>query len=200
LQIYTFYCSKIHIALLAVDKSSNITLIKTIQTSTDIYSICPYEANRFVVGTCQDPRHACIVDLNGQEADFDSVTFPDVTLWIDDSHCTYDPFAEVMVITHKVEDSVQMYQIGSGTSTTLTDDRISRSLGICWGPHGTLYIASSNTGTVFEATTHGEVVRSFDVGMKCPRSISVSKDGSHIVVANKVFGEKRIKLFEIKFL
>jgi len=66
----------------------------------------------------------------------------------------YVPFAEVMVITHKVEESVQIYQIGSGTSTPLTDDRISRPLGICWGPHGTVYMASSNTGTVVEVTTH----------------------------------------------
>jgi len=183
---------------MSVDGKSSITLMKTLQTSTEVYSICPYDVNRFIVGTVGDRRHARIIGLNGQESDIHSLTFPDKTYDAGYSHCTYLPSDGVLAVTDYLENTVQLYQIGTGTSRTVKDDRIQRPAGIC-GAQGRVFVASSNTNTVVEMTVQGEIVKCHDVGMERPYIISVSQDAGHMVVADFVMGGSTIKLFKVEY-
>jgi len=185
------------IALMSVDGNSAITLMKTLQTSTEVWSICPYDVNRFIVGTVDDRRHARVIGLNGQESDIQLLTFPDKTHGAG-NRCTYLPSDGVLAVTDYWEHTVQLYQIGPGTSRTVKDDRIQRPAGIC-GAQGRVFVASSGTGTVVEMTVQGEIVKCHEVGMKLPHAISVTQDGGHMVVADSVFGDKTIKVFKMEY-
>jgi len=183
---------------MSVDGKSSITLMKTLQTSTAVYSICPYDVNRFIVGTLGDRRHARIIGLNGQESDIASLTFPDKTYNEGTSHCTYLPSDGVVAVTYHNEHTVQLYQIGPGTSRTVKDDRIQCPGGIC-GAQGRVFVASRGTDTVVEMTVQGEIVKCHDVGMKEPYIINVTQNGGHIVVADFVWGNSTIKLFKMEY-
>ena len=187
------------IALMSVDGKSSITLMKTLQTSTEVYSICPYDVNIFIVGTVGDRRHARMIGLNGQESDIPSLTFPDKTYDSEHCHCSYLPSDGVLAVTYRDEHTVQLYQVGPGTSRTVKDDRIQRPAGIC-GAQGRVFVASINTRTVVEMTVQGEIVQCHEVGMRWPRTISVSQDRGHMVVANWVAGKDTIiKLFKMDY-
>ena len=181
---------------MSVDGKSSITLMKTLQTSTEVYSICPYDVNRFIVGTVGDRRHARMIGLNGQESDIHSLTFPDKTYDAGDCHCTYLPSDGVVAVTDNWENTVQLYQIGPGTSRTVEDDRIQHIAGIC-GAQGRVFVASRDTRTVVEMTVQGEIVKCHDVGMMWQRTISVTQDGGHVVVANNI--DTTIKLFKMEY-
>jgi len=184
---------------MSVDGKSSITLMKTLQTSTEVRSICPYDVNRFIVGTVGDRRHARVIGLNGQESDIHSLTFPDKTYDAGASRCTYIPSDGVLAVTDYREHTVQLYQIGPGTSRTVKDDRIQNPVGIC-GARGRVYVASRGTDRVVEMTVQGEIVKCHDDGMVWPSNISVTQDGGHMVVANNVFGKDTIiKLFKIDY-
>ena len=183
---------------MSVDKKSSITLMKTLQTSTEVWSICPYDVNRFIVGTLGDRRHARIIGLNGQESDIASLTFPDKTYNEGTSHCTYLPSDGVVAVTYHNEHTVQLYQIGPGTSRTVKDDRIQCPGGIC-GAQGRVFVASWVTKTVVEMTIQGEIVKCHEVGMEGPYTISVTQDGGHMVMAGGVYGvDATIKLFKME--
>jgi len=181
---------------MSVDKKSSITLMKTLQTSTEVWSICPYDVNRFIVGTLGDRRHARIIGLNGQESDIASLTFPDKTYGAGASRCTYLPSDGVLAVTDYDKHTVQLYQIGPGTSRTVKDDRIERPEGIC-GAQGRVFVASRGTNTVVEMTVQGEIVKCHDVGIR-PHTISVSQDGGHMVVADSE-SDTTIKLFKMEY-
>ena len=184
---------------MSVDGKSSITLMKTLQTSTEVYSICPYDVNRFIVGTVGDRRHARVIGLNGQESDIHSLTFPDKTYDAGYCHCTYLPSDGVLAVTDVLEHTVQLYQVGPGTSRTVKDDRIQRPEGIC-GTQGRVFVASRGTNTVVEMTVQGEILKCHEVGMERPGTISVSQDGGHMVVGNCVGGEDTtIKLFKMDY-
>jgi len=182
---------------MSVDGNSSITLMKTLQTSTEVYSICPKNVNRFIVGTVGNRRHARMIGLNGQESDIQSLTFPDKTYGAGASRCTYLPSDGVLAVTDYYEHTVQLYQIGPGTSRTVKDDRIQCPAGIC-GAQGRVFVASMGTGTVVEMTVQGEIVKRHDVGIR-PYTISVSQDRGHMVVANSVLGGSTIKVFKMEY-
>ena len=189
------------IALMSVDGNSSITLMKTLQTSTEVYSICPYDANRFIVGTVDDRRHARVIGLNGQESDIQSLTFPDETYGEGWCHFTYLPSDGVLAFTDYLEHTVQLYLIGPGTRRAVKDDRIQYPSGIC-GAQGRVFVASNGTNTVVEMTVQGEIVKCHDVGMECPCTISVSQDGGHAVVADIVGRDGHtmtVTLFKIRY-
>jgi len=182
---------------MSVDGKSFITLMRTLQTSTEVYSICPYDVDRFIVGTVGDRRHARMIGLYGQEEDIASLTFPDKTYSAGDCRCTYLPSDGVLAVTDYREHTVQLYQIGQGTIRTVNDDIIKYPSAIC-GSKGRVFVACHDTNTVFEMTVQGEIVKCHDVGMERLRTISVSKDGGHMVVANSVGGCK-IRLFKMEY-
>jgi len=196
--LFVYVCSGRKIVLMSVNKNSSITLMKTLQTTTEVDSICPYDVNRFIVGTVGDRRHARMIGLNGQESDILSLTFPDKTYDADPCHCTYLPSDGVLAVTDVLEHTVQLYQIVHGTSRTVKDDRIQLPTGIC-GAQGRVFVASRGTNTVVEMTVHGEIVKCHDVGMKWPRTISVTQDGGHMVVASNVLKDSTIKLFKMEY-
>jgi len=183
---------------MSVNGKSSITLMKTLQTSTEVYSICPYDVNRFIVGTEGDQRHARMIGLNGQESDIPSLTFPDKTYDAGYCHCTYLPSDGVLAVTYYDDHTVQLYQIGPGTSRTVKDGRIQRPAGIC-GAQGRVFVACLGTGTVVEMTVQGEIVKCHDVGMVWPYTISVTQDGGHMVVAGEGWGNSTIKLFKMEY-
>jgi len=195
--LFVYVCSLRTIVLMSVNKNSSITLMKTLQTSTEVYSICPYDANRFIVGTVGDRRHARVIGLNGQESDIHSLTFPDKTYGAGYCHCTYLPSDGVLAVTYYDEHTVQLYQIGTGTRRTVKDYRIQRPVGIC-GAQGRVFVAGLGTNTVVEMTVQGEIVKCHDVGMEESCTISVSQDGGHMIVANAVLGDSTIKFFKIE--
>jgi len=181
---------------MSVDGKSSITPLKTLKTSTEVYSICPYDANRFIVGTEGNRRHARVIGLNGQESDIHSLTFPEKTYYASLCRYTYLPSEGVLAVTYYYEHTVQLYQIGTGTSRTVKDDRIQLPAGIC-GAQGRVFVASNDTHTVVEMTVQGEIVKCHDVGMMWQRTISVTQDGGHVVVANNI--DTTIKLFKMEY-
>jgi len=179
---------------MSVDGKSSIWLMKTLQTSTEVYSICPYDVNRFIVGTVDDRRHARMIGLNGQESDIHSLTFMRYSEGA--SCCTYLPSDGVVAVTYWHYHTVHLYQIGTGTRRVVLDDRIQYPAGIC-GSQGRVFVACDDTKTVVEMTVQGEIVKCHEVGM-IPITISITQDGGHMVVADNVL-DTTIKLFKMEY-
>ncbi|XP_052819271.1 uncharacterized protein LOC128245095 [Mya arenaria] len=186
-----------NICLLTVDSDNMISLMKTLTISTYSFAICPLNDRTFVVSTYDDPRPARMIDVDGNESDFENVKFPGKTYKRDESVCTYIPSRHILVITDRDAHTVYMYHAVSGKRTDVKDKRIREPKGACVGPDQSVFTCSQNTNSVIQISPDGEILTSCDVDMKFPFAVAVSRDGSRMAVTNCAKGVGKLKLFKI---
>ena len=198
-QIYSFFSKQI--CLLEVARDSSITLIKIIHTSFYCFCICPMNKDTFLVGTVDQRPPVRTVTVQGQEGYLQHGSLPNKTYDVGESWCTFVQHVKTVVFVDRNAHSVHFYNLDNGTNVTVQNRDISRPRGVCGGgDRGSVFLCSSDTGTIVQMSARGELVKVHSVDMVNPRMISVSKDGSRIVVANSIYDEMPIlKIFRVEY-
>jgi len=192
-----FLFNRNSIALLSVDNDSTITLVNTITTSFDCGSISHMHDDTFLVCTLEDRRTVRTIDTHGKEGDIEHLRIPDKTYSIGKSACCYIPTSQAIVFSDEEQGTVYICGTMSGKGHEATDVKIPGPKGVCAGPLGTAFVCSSYT-SIIQISQNGEVLKSHYIDMFYPRAVTVSKDGTRLVVATSTQGQKMIKLFRIE--
>ncbi|XP_052783085.1 uncharacterized protein LOC128219315, partial [Mya arenaria] len=186
------------ICLLTVGSDNTITLMNTLTTSTKCFSICPLNDRTFLVSTYDDPSPARMIDVDGNESEFDNVKFPGKMYKNWESLCTYVPSRVTLVLTDRYAHTVYMYDTVTGNNTEVKNDQIREPRGTCVCPDDSVFVCIKNTNSIIQISSDGEILASCDVDMEYPFAVSVSSDGSKMAVTNCLIGGMKLKLFKIK--
>jgi len=197
---YSFF-SKQQIWLLTVARDNSITPLTTISTSFSCFSICPIDKDTFLVGTVRHSPPVRTVTVQGQEGYVQPGSLPNKTYKLGESWCTFVQHVKTVVFVDRFAHSVHFYNLDNGTNVTVQNSDISRPRGVCGGgDRGSVFLCSSDTGTIVQMSARGELVKAHKVDMDNPCIICVSKDGSRIVVANNIQHEMPIlKIFRVEY-
>ena len=184
------------IDFLRIRKSNEITLTRTVKVTSQYDSICIKDGGHFVAGTIDDTRPARIVSLSGDETDF-NINFPNKKYALDKSACTYIRNSEKLVLTDRDEHTVYIYDVSTNTTVVVKNDRIQGPRDVTAGPSDCILVCSENTNSVVQISQFGDIVATYKVDMKYPRSICMSKDQSMLAVSNCCTGEHKLQLFKL---
>ena len=185
------------IALLSVSKESNITVQKTLATSFVCSTISPLDADTFVISTANHPRPVRTITIQGREGDIQHRLLPDKTYTMYKSACAYIPSTKTLVFVDTLKHTVYMCDITSGEGHVIKHDIMQCPTGVCAGPAGTVFVCSEDTNSIVQLSREGQVLMTYEVGMFYPSALSLSKDGTHLVVSNSHVDNFKIKLFKI---
>jgi len=185
------------IALMSVSKESNITVQKTLTTSFESSTISPLDADTFVISATNHPRPVRTITIQGREGDIQHRLLPDRTYTTKNSACTYIPSTNTIVFTDQCQHTVYMCNITSGEGHVITTDEIRSPRHVCTGPDGTVFVCSAITNSIVQLSREGQVLMTHKVDMFYPSALSLSKDGTHLVVSNSHVDNFKIKLFKI---
>ena len=156
------------------------------------------DGDRFILNTVNHPRPVRTITVQGQEGDVQHASLPDKTYKRGESQCTYITTHKTVVLTDRNAHEVYMSNIENGRCHIVHSDKIREPLVACPGIDGTVFVCSGGTGTVVQLTTQGTVIASYDVNMKRPWAVSLSRDGTHLAVSNGVKDKpSTIKLFKV---
>ncbi|KAH3704321.1 hypothetical protein DPMN_079377 [Dreissena polymorpha] len=189
--------SKKIVSFLSVSTDHSTTLTREIKTTSEVYSLCCTSPSKLVVSTFNDPRPARIISVDGVESDFDRVKFPDKTYRSGENKCTYVQSKNTLVLTEKLAHTVYMYDTLKGTSRAVTDENIKEPRGTCIGPGDTVLVCSMRKNSIVQLTVDGEILGTYQVDMKMPNSICVSKDGTRLAISNNNKEFCELKLYKI---
>jgi len=185
------------IALLKVASDSTLTVVKTVSTSFRCFSISLLDTDTFLVGTWNHPKPVRTITIRGTEGELSNASVPNKTYGPDKSTCTYIPSTKTMVLADREDNSVYMCSTETSECRKVTDDRIRLPHGVCGGPGGTAIVCCNESDTIVQLSPQGCVMMEQSVGMLAPRAVSVSRDGSHMVVSNVHKDNTKIKLFRL---
>ncbi|XP_053404893.1 uncharacterized protein LOC128558740 [Mercenaria mercenaria] len=184
------------IDFLRVNKSNDITLIRTCKVKTMYDSICLKDERNFVVGTIDDTTPVRIVSMSGEEKDF-SISFPNKKYSIDTSACNYMRNTGKMILTDRHDHTVYIYDIESNTRVVVKDNQIKEPLGVAVGPSDCIMVCNKDTNSIVQISQTGRILSSFKVDMDYPFRVCVSKDQSILAVTNCCEGELKLQLFNL---
>jgi len=181
------------------DQQSNISLLRTVKTTVQYFSIARFEDDNFVVGALSDKRHARILDVKGHEQDFEEMNFPSKKYRPGDSKCTYIRSSNTVVVTDAYDNSLNIYDIAARRRISIKNEKTQRPSDVCACQDGTMFITSLGTNTIIQMNSQGKFLTSLSVDMEHPFAVGVSQDGRKVAVANDIVGEKTVlKVFLIK--
>ena len=182
---------------MSVSKESNVTVQRTLTTTFGCSTISLLDADTFVISTTNHPRPVRTITVQGREGDIQHRHIPDKTYTVYDSTCTYVPSTKTLVFVVTYQNTVYMCDIPSGEGHVIKHDIIQRPAGVCAGPAGTVFVCSSHSHSIVQLSREGQVLMTHEVGMLYPHALSLSKDGTHMVVSNSHADNFKIKLFKI---
>lgn len=186
---------------MSVERNSDISLVRTLKTSAQYVSIGLYDVDKFLVGALDDRRHARVIEVDGQESDFRKIDFPNKKYESFGSTVSFIPSTRSLIVTDRADEAINVYDVSSGRQTVFKDKRLQRPRKACAGPGKSVFVTSSTAGTIVHMTFFMgtmTILGCFDVGMQVPWAMSVSKDGRHLVVADRVADKKTtMKKFRI---
>ncbi|KAH3803795.1 hypothetical protein DPMN_132063 [Dreissena polymorpha] len=186
------------VRLLSVSTDNTITLTREIKTSSRFHSICCMSPSHMVVSTFDDPRPARMISVDGEESDFDHfLTFPMKSYKLDESLCTYVQSKNTLVLTDKLAHTVYMYDTVKGTSRAVTNENIQEPRGACVGPGDTVLVCSQNKHSIVHLRVDGDLLGTYRVDMKYPRSICVSKNDTMLALSGGTVGALKLHLYKI---
>jgi len=180
-----------------VSKESNITLQRTLATSFACSTISPLDADTFVTSTANHPRPVRTITVQGKEGGIQHRLKPGKTYTMNNSTCTYLPSTKTLVFVDASQHTVYMCEVTSRDSHVITTDKIRSPRGVCAGPAGTVFVCSEDTHSIVQLSREGEVLMTYEVDMFYPSALSLSKDGTHLIVSNSHKDNFKIKLFKI---
>ena len=191
---YIYSCA---IALLMVASDSTLTVVKTVSTSFSCFSISLLDADTFLVGTYNHPKPVRTITIRGTEGELSNASVPNKTYDIDKSTCTYIPSTKTMVLADREDNAVYMCSTETSECRKVTDGRICHPCGVCGGPGGTVIVCCTGSFTIVQLSPQGDVMMEKSVGMMHPDAVSVSREGSHMVVSSSLTNNEKIKLFRL---
>jgi len=180
-----------------VSKESNITVQNMFTTSFGCSTISPLEADTFIIGTANHPRPVRTITIQGKEGDIQHRLLTNGTYTEYNSACSYVPYTKTLVFSDEKRHTVHMYEITSGEGHVIKHDIMQCPTGVCAGPAGTVFVCSEDTHSIVQLSREGQVLMAYGVGMLYPHALSLSKDGTHLVVSNSHADNLKIKLFKI---
>jgi len=192
--MFYYRCS---INLMSVSEDSTITMLKEITTTFKCDSISLLDVDTFMVGTYDHRPPIRTIDVDGNEGEVQHKLLPDKPYKFYKSACTYLPSTKTILFTDIEQHTVYMCDIKSERGRVITHDKIRAPRGMCAVANGNVFVCSKKTHSIVEVSLRGDVLMAHDVGMYLPCAISVSTDGSRLVVANSARGQRKIKLFNI---
>jgi len=185
------------IALLTVASDSTLTVVKTVSTSFFCRSISLLDSDTFLVGTWNHPKPVRTITIRGTEGELSNASFPNKTYGLGESTCTYIPSTKTMVLADWKDNAVYMCSTETSEYRKVTDDRIRCPHGVCGGPGGTVIVCCTGSFTIVQLSPQGDVMMEKSVGMMHPDAVSVSREGSHMVVSSSLTNNEKIKLFRL---
>ena len=197
------YCTRFYIfhrysiAHMSVSDDSSVTLLKTLPTSFCCDNISPMYADTFMVSTNDHERPICSIDVQGNVEDVQHKLLPDKINDICESACTYIPSTNTLVFSYCDQNTLYMCDVMSGDGHVIKSDKIVGPRGVCAGPAGTVFVCSGGTGALVQLSQDGEILMTYDIGMECPYAVSISGDGTRLVVASWADEQNTIKLFHV---
>lgn len=184
------------IEFLHVSKDSVITLKRTVDTTTQNFTICMMNATTFLVSTINGKRPLRKITVTGEENEFTNLSGKDYD--IGDSRCTYIRDEDKLVLTDKCAHAVYLYDNGDvPTMRVVTDDKIKQPTSVCVGPEDCLYVCSSDTNSIVQVSSVGKVVASHELDIVYPSAVSISKDRKILAVSNSEKGKRKLQRFEV---
>jgi len=184
---------------MSVSENSTITMLKEITTTFRCDYISLLDVDTFMVGTYGHRPLICTIDVDGNEGEIQHKLLPDKTYKLGKSACAYIPSPETILFTDNDKHTVYMCDIKSGEGRVITNDTIRAPRGMCASSNGCVFVCSVNSDSIVQLSLRGDVLMTHDVGMYGPYAISVSTDGSRLVVSNGTHGQRKIKLFNIVY-
>jgi len=178
------------IALLSVSRTNDITLTRMVETRFQCLRLSNIDNQSFLVGTWNKQIPLCTVDILGNEEYITNVSFPGT--YYNDSE--YIVSEKLLALTIRGINGVYLRILGNDRGKLVKDKRISRPMGVCAGPRGTLFVCCDHC--IVQMTYQGDVVTTYDVNMKLTKRVRVSKDGSRMAVVNADPNNKQIKMFK----
>ena len=185
------------IALLTVASDSTLTVMKTVSPSFRCFSISLLDTDTFLVGTVDHRKPVRTITIRGTEGELSNASVPNKTYGFCESTCTYIPSTKTMVLADRKDNAVYMCSTETSECRKVTDDRIRRPYSVCGGPGGTVIVCCYGSDTIVQLSPQGDVMMEQSVGMMRPWAVSVSRDGSHMVVSNRHKNNRKIKLFRL---
>ncbi|XP_052260664.1 uncharacterized protein LOC127864815 isoform X2 [Dreissena polymorpha] len=185
------------IRLLSVSPGSDIGMTRTIQTSTDVFSICCMTPTDMVVSTHNDTDQVRKITQSGVVSYFDHGLVPNKRYKIDESKCTYVISKNTLVFTDWLANSVYMNDCAKGTSKVVTDENIQQPRGACVGPGDTVLVCSGATSSIVHLTVDGIMLGTYPVDMRWPYSLCLNKEESRLAVSNNAAGMKRLMVYKL---
>ncbi|XP_060585810.1 uncharacterized protein LOC132741615 [Ruditapes philippinarum] len=184
--------------ILHVNKSNDITLDRTIKLTTKYDSICQKDIKHFVGGTIDHSTPVRIISSTGEEKDF-NVNFPNKSYPVGTSACTYIRSSDKVVLTDRYEHTVYIYDVKTNTRVVVKDDQIKEPRGVAVGPFDTILVCSDSTNSIVQISQTGEILLSYKIDMKFPRTICVSHDKSFLAITNSCIGKRKLQKFKISY-
>ena len=182
---------------MSVSKKSNITLQKTLATTFECSTISPLDVDTFVISATNHPRPVRTITIQDREGDIRHRHLPDKTYTIHKSACAYILSTKTLVFVDTSQQTVYMCDITSRDGHVINTDNIRSPRGVCAGPAGTVFVCSGDTHSIVQLSREGQVLMTHEVDMFFPRALSLSMDGTHLVVSNSHEDNVMIKLFKI---
>jgi DNA-binding beta-propeller fold protein YncE len=104
-----------------------------------------------------------------------------------------------VLLTDRYEHTVYIYDVKTNTRVVVKDDQIKEPLGVAVGSSDTILVSSENTNSIVQISQTGQVLSSYKIDMKYPRTICVSRDKTFLAVTNACIGEIKLQKFKISY-
>ena len=183
---------------MSVSAENKITLLKTLTTSFNVGSISNMDDNTFLVGSLDDPRPVRSIDITGKERDIHHLQLPNKTYKNSQFACSYIPSSKTVLLSDREQNVVYVCNNITDEIREIKDGLISEPRCLCVGPQDAVFVCSANTSSIVQLSSTGDVIQSLNLNMYYPRAVTVSNDGTRLVVSNSPYGQKMIKLFRIE--
>lgn len=187
------------IIFLRVNKSNEISFVRTCPLTRIYDSICMIDEENFLVGTVDDPEPVRVISLTGEEKEI-NVNLPKTTYPADHSACTYIKNCGKVVMSDRYAHTIYICDVGSRKRVEVKDENfIKEPCGLASGPADCVFVCSDQTNSVVLISHTGEILESIELDVEFPRSICISKDHCKLAVCNACIGEIKLQLFEIEW-
>jgi len=101
------------------------------------------------------------------------------------------------VFVDRDQHTVYMCDITSGEGHVVKSDKTVQPMGVHAGPNGTVFACSWESQAIVQISPLGDILMSHYVDMWAPNAVSLSGDGTRLVVSNSHRGFYKIKLFMV---
>ncbi|XP_053404616.1 uncharacterized protein LOC128558652 [Mercenaria mercenaria] len=180
-----------------VDADDNLILVQTTKLTMRCDSLSPIDNNSYFVGLFGGKNPLGVVFCNGDEKDV-SIALPMKQYTAENTKCVFDSQSGKMAISDKNMDTIHIFDTRSNTKTSFRCEGILQPRGMAYGADDTLFVCSGGTDSIVHVTTEGRVLTTHKLNISHPYSICVSRDKTHLAVANMEISNKQLQVFELK--